>query len=185
MPQGPCRPTVCSAKSRGPERQLAGDCLSGQGAVLSAPSTRALSLSETVGQFSGHRAGYLDFTKHIKHTVCRVSVSRDSMQVIAGSLGSQPIGGSGPSGLRLCLERFKGAIINKTFSVFFFLPLHCTQRRIRVIRRSSDIVYYSSARSRQIEAKFWRKCQCNSCGYRGGSLLFCCAECARLAIFHI
>ena len=145
MPQGPCRPTVCSAKSRGPERQLAGDCLSGQGAVLSAPSTRALSLSETVGQFSGHRAGYLDFTKHIKHTVCRVSVSRDSMQDLWGlSLVSRfiPSGGSGPSGLRLCLERFKGAIINKTFSVFFFLPLHCTQRRIRVIRRSSDIVYY-------------------------------------------
>ena len=118
--------------------------------------------------------------------------SRDSMQDLWGlsrwSSRFIPSGGSGPSGLRLCLERFKGAIINKTFSVFFFQPLHCTQRRIRVIRRSSDIVYYSSsssASSRQIEAKFWRKCQCNSCGYSGGSLLFCCAECARLAIFHI
>ena len=146
MPQGPYRPTVCSAKSRGPKRQLAGDCLSGQarqGAVLSAPSTRALSLSGSSAG-TGRATWILQNTLNTLLAVSQtVSVSRDSMQVIAGSLGSQPIGGSGPSGLRLCLERFKGAIINKTFSVFFFLPLHCTQRRIRVIRRSSDILRYS------------------------------------------
>ena len=141
MPQGPCRPTVCSAKSRGPERQLAGDCLSGQGAVLSAPSTRALSGSSAG---TGRATWILQNTLNTLLAVSQtVSVSRDSMQVIAGSLRSQPIGSSGPSGLRLCLERFKGAIINKTFSVCFFLPLHCTQRRIRVIRRSSDILRYS------------------------------------------
>ena len=66
-----------------------------------------------------------------------MSLSLEIQCRISGVSGFIPIGGSGPLGLRLCLERFKGAIINKTFSVFFFLPLHCTQRRIR---RSSDIV---------------------------------------------
>ena len=133
MPQGPCRPTVCSAKSPGPRlscrcrRETV--CL-GRAQCSAHPRHGHYHCPRLSGSSAGTgRATWiLQNTLNTLLAVSQtVSVSRDSMQVIAGSLGSQPIGGSGPSGLRLCLERFKGAIINKTFSVFFFCP--CTARR--------------------------------------------------------